>query len=143
MDQNCCIRMARAEDAQALADIFRPYVLETAVAFEYNPPGAEHFRELMENRLRKYPFLVAEENGEVVGYLYVSPFKARPAYDWAIETSIYIRRECRGKGYGRMLHDRMEELLKKQNILSMYALPVAPPVLPSVRLLILTVKPLS
>ena len=121
MDQNCCIRMARAEDAQALADIFRPYVLETAVAFEYNPPGAGHFRELIENRLRKYPFLVAEENGEIMGYLYVSPFKARPAYDWAIETSIYIRRECRGKGYGRMLHDRMEELLKKQNILSMYA----------------------
>ena len=121
MDQNCCIRMARPEDAQAMADIFRPYVLETAVAFEYNPPGAEHFLELMENRLRKYPFLVAEDNGEVVGYLYVSPFKARPAYDWAIETSIYIRRECRGRGYGRLLHDRMEALLKQQNILSMYA----------------------
>ena len=121
MEHNCIVRMARPEDAQAMADIFRPYVLETAVAFEYNPPGAEHFRALMEDRMRKYPFLVTEEDGQVTGYLYVSPFKARPAYDWAIETSIYIRQDCRGKGYGRLLHDRMEELLKRQNILSMYA----------------------
>ena len=121
MERNCIVRMARPEDAQAMADIFRPYVLETAVAFEYNPPGAEHFRTLMEDRMRKYPFLVTEEDGQVTGYLYVSPFKARPAYDWAIETSIYIRQDCKGRGYGRLLHDRMEELLKRQNILSMYA----------------------
>lgn len=115
------IRMAQPEDAEELLEIFRPYVLETAVNFSLQPPTVEEFRAAMEERLCRYPYLVVEDEGEVVGYAYASPFKSQAAYDWAVETSIYVRRERRGHGYGRVLHDVLEALLKRQNILSMYA----------------------
>ena len=121
MPMNCKIRLARPQDATELLEIFRPYVLETAVAFNYEPPALEEFRNTMENRLRRYPYLVAETEDGLMGYAYASPFKARAAYDWAVETSIYVKQGHAGQGYGRLLHDRLETLLKAQNILSMYA----------------------
>jgi len=121
MNKNCRIRMAEPEDAEKLLAIFRPYVLETAIAFEYEPPTLEHFRETIVDRMRRYPYLVAEVDGEPVGYAYASPFKNRAAYDWAVETSIYVKQGCAGNGYGRLLHDRLEQLLRAQHILSMYA----------------------
>ena len=75
----------------------------------------------MADRLRRYPYLAAETEEGLVGYAYASPFKARAAYDWAVETSIYVKQGHAGQGYGRLLHDRLEALLKAQNILSMYA----------------------
>ena len=94
------IREALLKDAEEIIDIYRPYVLETAITFEYEVPAVEE----MENRIReregRYPFLVAEENERVLGYAYLSPFKERSAYDWSAETSIYIRREERGRGLG-------------------------------------------
>ena len=64
---------------------------------------------------------MAETNGTPIGYIYASPFKERDAYDWAVETSIYVKQGYAGQGYGRRLHDELERLLKAQNILSMYA----------------------
>ena len=84
------IRMARQEDAAALLDIFTPYVLQTAVAFNYEPPALEEFCATMIDRLRRYPYLVAQQGEELIGYAYASPFKVRAAYDWAVETSIYV-----------------------------------------------------
>ena len=121
MSINCSIRLARSQDAAELLEIFRPYVLETAVAFNYEPPTLDEFRNTMEDRLRRYPYLVAETEEGLMGYAYASPFKARAAYDWAVETSIYVKQGHAGQGYGRLLHDRLETLLKAQNILSMYA----------------------
>ena len=121
MDNICNIRFATPEDAEALLEIFRPYVLETAVVFDYEPPSGDTFRDIIVDRLRRYPYLVAEVDGTPIGYMYASPFKERDAYDWAVETSIYVKRGRAGYGYGRLLHDRLEELLKAQNILSMYA----------------------
>ena len=121
MSTNCKIRLARPQDAEELLEIFRPYVLETAVAFNYEPPTLEEFRNTMEDRLGRYPYLVAETAEGLMGYAYASPFKDRAAYDWAVETSIYVKQGHAGQGYGRLLHDSLEELLKSQNILSMYA----------------------
>lgn len=121
MNPACQIRMARPSDAEALLDIFRPYVLETAVAFNYEPPTLEEFRNTLEARLRRYPYLTAETEEGLIGYAYASPFKARAAYDWAVETSIYVKQGHTGQGCGRLLHDRLEALLKAQNILSLYA----------------------
>lgn len=121
MSTNCKIRLAWPQDAEELLEIFRPYVLETAVAFNYEPPTLEEFRNTIDDRLRRYPYLVAETTEGLMGYAYASPFKDRTAYDWAVETSIYVKQGHAGQGYGRLLHDRLEELLKSQNILSMYA----------------------
>lgn len=117
----CSIRLATPEDAEALLEIFRPYVLHTAIAFEHEPPTPEAFRATMEQCLLRYPYLIAEDRGVPVGYAYASPFKKRAAYDWAVETSIYVRQGCAGNGYGRQLYEELERLLKAQNILSMYA----------------------
>ena len=107
MSINCSIRLARSQDAAELLEIFRPYVLETAVAFNYEPPTLDEFRNTMEDRLRRYPYLVAETEEGLMGYAYASPFKARAAYDWAVETSIYVKQGHAGQGYGRLLHDRL------------------------------------
>lgn len=115
------VRLARIEDAPALAAIYEPYVLETAITFEYMPPTAEEFAERMRKTMEFYPYLVAECDGRPVGYAYAGTFKGRPAYDWAVETSIYVARGHAGEGIGRALHDMLETLLRTQGVLNMYA----------------------
>ena len=83
------IRVATKEDAEALLAIYAPYVEKTAITFEYEVPSIEEFRCRIQETLKKYPYLVAEKNGKIVGYAYAGAFHARPAYDWAVETSIY------------------------------------------------------
>ena len=119
METDIC--MARQGDAADLLDIFRPYVLHTAVAFNYEPPTLEEFRATMSDRLRRYPYLAARRDGELIGYAYASPFKQRAAYDWAVETTIYVRRECRGKGVGRALYEALERSLKGMGICNLNA----------------------
>ena len=74
------IRVATKEDAEALLAIYAPYVEETAITFEYEVPSIEEFRCRIQETLKKYPYLVAEKNGKIVGYAYRA-FHARPAYD--------------------------------------------------------------
>ena len=88
MDLKIRIRPVKPEDAEKLLAIYAPYVEQTAITFEYEVPTVEEFREQIHNTLKKYPYLVAEQGGEPVGYAYVGPFHDRPAYDWAVETSI-------------------------------------------------------
>ena len=121
MKQHCTLRMATEKDASALLEIYRPYVEQTAITFEYDVPTVEEFARRIRHTLERYPYLVAEENGAVIGYAYVSPFKERAAYDWAVETSIYVKMGLSGKGYGKQLYDALERLLKAQNILNLNA----------------------
>ncbi len=115
------IRLARIEDAAALAAIYGPYVRETAITFEYVPPTVDEFAERMRKTMEFYPYLVAERDGSLVGYAYAGTFKGRPAYDWAVETSIYVAQGHAGEGIGRALHDMLEALLRSQGVLNMYA----------------------
>lgn len=115
------IRIASLDDAEELLKIYAPYVEQTAITFEYEVPTPEEFRARMSHVLEKYPYLAAEEDGELLGYAYVSPFKERPAYDWAVETSIYVKKECRRLGVGRRLYEELERILKLQNILNLEA----------------------
>jgi phosphinothricin acetyltransferase len=120
-DGECLIRLAREEDAVELLSIYAPYVRDTVVTFEYDVPGAEDFAGRIRNTLRKYPYLVAESEGRILGYAYASPFKTRAAYDWAVETSIYIRRDARGRGTGGQLYRALEEALRRMNIQNLNA----------------------
>lgn len=115
------IRLARIEDAPALAAIYEPYVRETAITFEYVPPTPAEFAERMRKTMEFYPYLVAELDGRLVGYAYAGAFKGRPAYDWAVETSIYVAQGHTGEGTGRALHDALERALAAQGVLNMYA----------------------
>ena len=98
------IRVATKEDAEALLAIYAPYVEKTAITFEYEVPSIEEFRCRIQETLKKYPYLVAEKNGKIVGYAYAGAFHARPAYDWAVETSIYVSELQKGEGIGKALY---------------------------------------
>lgn len=115
------VRFASEQDAGTLLAIYAPYVTDTAVSFEYEVPSVEAFARRIATTLERYPFLVAERGGRPVGYAYASPFKERPAYDWAVETSVYVRKDLRRQGVGRMLYDSLERLLSAQGILNMEA----------------------
>lgn len=115
------IRVAVPEDAPALLEIYAPYVLDTSITFEYEVPTLEEFAERIRNTLKKYPYLIAEEDGVILGYAYASPFKTRPAYAWSVETSIYIRRNTRRRGTGAALYRRLEELLRRQHVCNLCA----------------------
>lgn len=126
MSSAVTIRVATPEDALQLLEIYTPYVLNTAITFEYEPPTLEEFRARIKHTLERYPYLVAERsdthgNTRIVGYVYASPFKARPAYDWAVETSIYVDQNERGQGIGRALHDALKQALQAMGILNMEA----------------------
>ena len=120
-NQEITIRTAMPEDAEKLLAIYRPYVLKTAITFEYDVPGVEEFKGRICHTLEKYPYLVAEQDGALLGYAYVSPFKERAAYDWAVETSIYVDWDKKKMGIGKLLHNALEQVLKQMGILNMEA----------------------
>ena len=121
------IRPVQKADAAALAEIYRPYVEETAITFECEAPSAEAFGRRIEAITARYPFFVAEDAaGRPCGYAYASAFKDRAAYDWSVETSIYVARDRRGQGVGRALYERLEACLRRQNVRNMYACLAAP-----------------
>ena len=115
------IRSARPEDAEALLKIYAPYVEKTAITFEYETPSLDAFVQRIKETLKSYPYLVLENAGTIQGYAYAGPFKGRAAYDWAVETTIYIRQDAHGKGYGKILYTALEEELKRRHFLSAYA----------------------
>ena len=115
------IRPATLADAEILRDIYAPYVEETAVSFEYTVPTVAEFTERMKDIMKRYPYLVAEEAGEAVGYAYASPFHEREAYSWSAELTVYLRKDQRGRGRGRLLYEKLEQILRAQNITNLYA----------------------
>ena len=84
------IRPASLSDAQAIQVIYAPYVEKTAITFEYEVPSIQEFENRINKTLENYPYLVAEEDGQVLGYAYASTYYAVTAYDWTTELSIYF-----------------------------------------------------
>ncbi|MCH4193210.1 MAG: GNAT family N-acetyltransferase [Butyrivibrio sp.] len=115
------IRTAMESDAEKLLAIYAPYVEKTAITFEYEVPSAGEFAGRIAHVLKRYPYLVAERDGEAIGYAYVSPFHERAAYDWAVETSIYLRQDMKRMGIGSTLYTELEEILRRMNILNLNA----------------------
>lgn len=110
------IRLAAPEDAAAICAIYKPYVLETAITFDLEPPTVAEARTKIEAVEQLYPYLVAEVDGEVVGFCYASAFRPRAAYVHAIETSVYVKRDFKGHGTGRRLYSALEALLRLQHV---------------------------
>lgn len=115
------IRTATVRDAEYLQEIYAPYVKNTAITFEYEVPSVEEFQRRMENIQKRYPYLVAECDGEILGYAYASSFHERAALGWCVETSIYIRRGYRKMGVGKGLYDALENACRRMGILNLYA----------------------
>lgn len=115
------LRPAVESDAKALVEIYAYYVENTAITFEWETPSVEEFRNRIHNITQKYPYLVAELDGVIVGYAYANTFRTRAAYGWTVETSIYVKKDCRRSGVGKTLLQELEKQLKNQNVLNVYA----------------------
>lgn len=120
-DSQVIIRPARMRDVEKLLEIYAPYVTDTAITFEYAVPSAEEFAGRVRDISERYPYLVAEQGEKILGYAYAHAFNGRSAYDWAVETSIYVDRAKRRTGVGGRLHRALETALKAQGILNMNA----------------------
>lgn len=121
------VRAAVPGDAEALIAIYAPYVERTAITFEYVTPEAIEFQERIRHTLTRYPYLVAEKEGLILGYAYAGTFQERPAYAWDVEISIYVDQDARRKGYGTLLYTALERILKAQGILNLNACIAYPP----------------
>lgn len=115
------IRVASVDDAKEILEIYAPYVEKTAVTFEYEVPSQEEFKARMNDTLQKYPYIVAEKQGEILGYAYSGAFVGRAAYHWSAEVSIYLKQNKRKMGYGRKLYHALEAISTAQNILNLNA----------------------
>ena len=115
------IRAASPEDAPALLRVYAPYVKNTAITYEYDVPSVDEFSKRIETTLKRFPYLVLERGGEIIGYAYAGPLHSRPAYDWSVETSLYLSEDVRGGGLGRLIHDALENVLREQGFLNMNA----------------------
>ena len=101
------VRDASADDAEACAAIYAPYVTDTAISFEAEPPPAAEMAERIAAAVRTHAWIVLEDEGRVVGYAYGGPYKSRDAYRWSCEVSVYVERGRRRTGGGRLLYDEL------------------------------------
>jgi L-amino acid N-acyltransferase YncA len=107
-----------ARDAAACVAIYAPYVTDSAVSFEEQPPTAEQFAAHIAATAERYPWLVLEDAdaGGVVGYAYATQHRARAAYRWAVDVGIYVDPGRHRAGAGRMLYESLFELLRRQRL---------------------------
>ena len=115
------IRDVKISDTERLLEIYAYYVLYTAVSFETEVPSYDEFKSRIETFTAKYPYIVIEEDGRVMGYAYAHAFVGRAAYDRSCELTIYLDKDAKGKGYGRALYEELESRLKSKGILNLYS----------------------
>ena len=109
-------------DAEAVAAIYRPAVLESIATFEEVAPDAGEMAQRMASTLERFPWLVAEERGDgIVGYAYAAPHHARPGYRWSADISVYVAGGRHGRGVGRRLYDALIPILGRQRLVNVYA----------------------
>lgn len=124
--QGTTLRNARIDDAMEILAIYAPYVEKTAITFETEVPSPEAFRQRTADIIGSYPYLVAEENGAIVGYAYAHRIGERAAYAWNAELSVYLDPTRRGNGLGRMLCTALIDLLAMQGIRNVFSLVTVP-----------------
>ena len=116
------IRIAREEDVPRILAIYAPYVLTTTYTFEYEVPTEEAFLQRFRSITAQFPWLVWEEDGEILGYAYGSAPFERAAYGWCAEDSLYLHPDARGRGIGTKLLTALENILKIQGYRTVYAI---------------------
>lgn len=110
------IRIAQAQDAEAIRAIYAPHVSNGVATFENVVPGVAVMRERLLARLPQYPWLVWEEDGEVLAYAYAGRFRERAAYDWIAETSIYVHPDAQRRGIARRLYGCLFDVMRLQGL---------------------------
>jgi L-amino acid N-acyltransferase YncA len=115
------IRLAKEEDANEILAIYSPFILNTSYTFETDVPSEGEFRERIRTYLQAYPWLVCEMNNEIAGYAYAARHRERSAYQWSVESSIYIKDDYHHTEVAKALYSALIEILKKQGFVNVYA----------------------
>ena len=121
MTSTLIIRTAREADAKALLDIYRPFAESTSVSFELQAPSVHEFAARISKSLAWWHWLVAERDGECVGYAYGSPHREREAYAWSVEVSAYVRPTHLRQGIAQALYSRLFAELASKGYCNAYA----------------------
>lgn len=114
MNETPCIRLARADDALGIQSIYAPFVKDTAISFETEIPSLQDMAHRIDTILRTHAWLVCEHHGQVIGYAYGGPHRARAAYNRATEVSVYVDANHYRKGVARGLYSALLNVLAKQ-----------------------------
>jgi L-amino acid N-acyltransferase YncA len=115
------IRLIIESDAQAVLDIYKYYVDNTIISFEYEAPTLEEYTERIKTNIEKYPWLVCLHNNKIIGFAYGSTHRYRTAYQWSPESTIYLAPDFHTKGIGGILYETLFELLKLQGYYNVFA----------------------
>ena len=115
------IRVATEDDAAGVAAIYGPYVRDTAISFEVDPPPAAEMRQRIARTLQQYPWLVCASGDDLVGYSYGSQFRVRAAYQWSTEVTVYVAPQAHRHGVGRALYTSLIRILALQRYYRAYA----------------------
>lgn len=110
------IRPVTIDDAKVLLDIYNYYVEHTAVTFDLEPLSLKTFEEKLKRINADYPFIVYEEEGVILGYAYGSRFRPKPAYNFVVETTVYVKQDAHGRRIGTKLYEALLELIKETNM---------------------------
>ncbi|MGZ3698446.1 MAG: arsinothricin resistance N-acetyltransferase ArsN1 family B [Bdellovibrionota bacterium] len=117
---NPTIRLAKKSDAAAMLEIYRPAITDGPASFETEMPSLKEFEARVEETLKKFPWLVYELGGEVVGYAYAGTHRARAAYRWSVESSVYVSANHQKKGIGKALYQKLFQMLKDQGVVNVF-----------------------
>lgn len=120
------IRLATEGDAEAITAIYTPFVEQTHISFETHPPTVEEMAQRIRNTVERLPWLVCEYDGQITGYAYASTHNERPAYQWAVDVSVYVNEAWRRKGIASALYDSLFALLDRQGLRNAYAVIALP-----------------
>ena len=115
------IRLATERDAEQVAAIYAPNVTDSIISFELEPPTAHQMRRRIQDTLQRYPWLVCERQGRVLGYTYAGAHGSRAAYQWSVDVSVYVHQQAHRRGVGRALYASLFAALKLQGFYNAYA----------------------
>lgn len=119
-NEDLIFRFATENDAKEILEIYRPYVENTTITFEYEVPSVKEFKERIMKILEEYPYIVCEYDKKIIGYAYAHRVWSRAAYQWDAELSIYTNENYSGNGIGKKLYKMLMEILKLQNVVNVY-----------------------
>ncbi len=126
MSKKYTLRLAQVADAEELLKVYAPFVVSedralSDVSFEYEVPSVAEFAERIKNISAGYPYIVCEQEGEAIGYVYAHPYIQRAAYQWGAEVTIYLAPAGQGWGLGCVMYTLLEDLLRLQGVVTLYS----------------------